>query len=36
MKIEQYLNNLEVPKGKIDVVFDTDVFNEVDDLKLYV
>ena len=31
MNTEQYLNNLEVPKGKIDVVLDTDAFNEVDD-----
>ncbi len=27
----QLLKNLEVPKGKIDVVLDTDAFNEVDD-----
>ncbi|MBQ8696843.1 MAG: nucleoside hydrolase [Clostridia bacterium] len=31
MTIEQRLRNLEVPKGKIDVVLDTDAFNEVDD-----
>ena len=27
----QYIKNLSVPKGKIDVVLDTDTFNEVDD-----
>jgi len=27
----QLLKNLEVPKGKIDVVLDTDAFNEIDD-----
>ncbi len=27
----QRLKNLEVPKGKIDVVLDTDTFNEIDD-----
>ena len=31
MTNEQYLKNLEVPAGKIDVVLDTDAFNEVDD-----
>ncbi|MDR1629117.1 MAG: nucleoside hydrolase [Oscillospiraceae bacterium] len=31
MKIEQYLKNLEVPIGKIDVVLDTDAYNEIDD-----
>ncbi len=31
MKAEQYLKNLEVPKGKIDIVLDTDAFNEIDD-----
>ena len=31
MKYEQYLKNLEVPKGKIDVVLDTDAYNEIDD-----
>ncbi len=31
MTNEQYLKNLEVPTGKIDVVLDTDAFNEVDD-----
>ena len=27
----KYLKNLEVPKGKIDVVLDTDAYNEIDD-----
>lgn len=31
MTREQYLNNLSVPKGKIDVVLDTDAYNEIDD-----
>lgn len=31
MKYEQLLKNLEVPKGKIDIVLDTDAYNEVDD-----
>ena len=31
MTSEQLLKNLEVPKGKIDVVLDTDAFNEIDD-----
>jgi len=31
MTNEQYLRNLEVPKGKIDVVLDTDTYNEIDD-----
>ena len=31
MTKEQYLKNLSVPSGKIDVVLDTDAFNEVDD-----
>lgn len=31
MKMEQYLKNLEVPTGKIDVVLDTDAYNEIDD-----
>lgn len=31
MEWAEYLNNLEVPKGPIDVVIDTDAFNEVDD-----
>lgn len=31
MNIEQYFKNLSVPSGKIDVVLDTDAFNEVDD-----
>lgn len=32
MTKEQYLRNLKVPCGKIDVVLDTDAYNEVDDL----
>jgi len=31
MTQEQFLKNLTVPKGKIDVVLDTDAYNEVDD-----
>lgn len=31
MTNEQYLKNLEVPEGKIDVVLDTDAYNEIDD-----
>lgn len=31
MTNEQFLKNLEVPKGKIDVVLDTDAYNEIDD-----
>ena len=31
MKREQYLKNLSVPEGKIDVVLDTDAYNEIDD-----
>lgn len=32
MTKDQYFHNLEVPGGKIDVVLDTDAYNEVDDL----
>ena len=31
MEREQYLKNLEVPSGCVDVVLDTDTFNELDD-----
>lgn len=31
MTKEQYLKNLEVPDGKVDVIIDTDAFNEIDD-----
>ena len=31
MKTEQLIKNLEVPEGKIDVVLDTDAYNEIDD-----
>lgn len=31
MTIEQKLKNLSVPSGKIDVVLDTDTYNEIDD-----
>ncbi len=31
MKTEQFLKNLQVPKGKIDVILDTDAYNEIDD-----
>ncbi len=32
MTKEQYFKNLSTPTGKVDVVLDTDAFNEVDDL----
>ncbi len=31
MRIEQYFKNLSVPEGKIDIVLDTDAYNEIDD-----
>ena len=31
MMTEQYLNNLNVPTAKVDVVIDTDTYNEIDD-----
>lgn len=31
MTEQQYLKNLEVPTGRIDVVLDTDAYNEIDD-----
>ena len=31
MQKQYYFNSLEVPKGPVDVVLDTDTFNEVDD-----
>ncbi len=31
MTSQQYFKNLTVPKGKIDVVLDTDAYNEIDD-----
>lgn len=31
MTTEQFFKNLEVPKSKIDVVLDTDAYNEIDD-----
>ena len=31
MTREQYLTNLSVPSGMIDVVLDTDTYNEIDD-----
>ena len=31
MTTEQYLNNLNVPEKAVDVVLDTDAFNEIDD-----
>ena len=31
MTKEQYLKNLAVPDGVIDVVLDTDAYNEIDD-----
>ncbi len=32
MTKEQYFKNLNVPNGKVDIVLDTDTYNEVDDL----
>lgn len=31
MEKSLYIKNLQVPKGKIDVVMDTDAYNEIDD-----
>ncbi|MBP3381205.1 MAG: nucleoside hydrolase [Clostridia bacterium] len=31
MTREQFFNNLDVPTGKVDVVLDTDAYNEIDD-----
>ncbi len=31
MTQEQYLKNLSVPQGKVDVILDTDAYNEIDD-----
>lgn len=31
MTKEQFIKNLSVPEGKVDVVIDTDAFNEIDD-----
>ncbi len=31
MTNEQYLKNLEVPTGKVDIILDTDAYNEIDD-----
>ncbi|MBQ6679252.1 MAG: nucleoside hydrolase [Lachnospiraceae bacterium] len=31
MEISQYIKNLQVPEGPVDVVLDTDTFNEIDD-----
>ena len=31
MKTYQYLKNLEAPQGTVDVILDTDAFNEIDD-----
>ena len=31
MTREQFFRNLDIPKGKIDVVLDTDAYNEIDD-----
>ena len=31
MTTEQLLKNLEVPVGQVDVVLDTDTYNEIDD-----
>ena len=31
VKQEQYFKNLTVPEGKIDIILDTDTYNEIDD-----
>ena len=31
MNKEQYFKNLTTPKGKIDIILDTDAYNEIDD-----
>jgi len=31
MEISEFFNNLKSPKGKIDVILDTDTYNEIDD-----
>ena len=31
METSQYINNLMPPKGQVDVILDTDAFNEIDD-----
>ena len=31
MNIEQYMKNLMPPEGKVDIVLDTDAYNEIDD-----
>lgn len=31
MNYEQRIKNLSVPEGKIDVIIDTDTYNEIDD-----
>ena len=31
MTKEQYLKNLNVPSGRVDVILDTDAYNEIDD-----
>lgn len=31
MTKEQFIKNLSVPEKKVDVVIDTDAFNEIDD-----
>jgi len=31
MNTEQYIKNLNVPTAKVDIVLDSDAFNEVDD-----
>ena len=31
MDLNQYLKNLQVPNGRVDVVLDTDAYNEIDD-----
>ena len=31
MTIEQRIKNMSVPEGRIDVVLDTDAYNEIDD-----
>ena len=31
MELQQYLKNLTPPKGPIDIILDTDAYNEIDD-----
>ena len=35
MTREQFFKNLDVPTGKIDVILDTDAYNEIDGINIY-